>query len=91
MLACSSRRSRADDDEGPFTSDFAGLSFRELGPALTSGRIIDIAVDPTDKFHWIVGVASGGVWKTVNAGTTWTPVFDSEGSVLDRLRDLRPE
>jgi len=71
----------ADDDEGPFAaSDFAGLEFRELGPAINSGRIADIAVDPTNEFHWIVATASGGVWKTENAGTTWTPVFDGEGS-----------
>ncbi len=71
----------ADDDEGPMNaSTFAGLEFRELGPAINSGRIGDIAVDPTNDHHWIVAVASGGVWKTENAGTTWTPVFDSEGS-----------
>ena len=38
------------------------------------------AVDPNDRAKYYVAVASGGVWKTVNAGTTWTPVFDGEGS-----------
>jgi len=38
------------------------------------------AVDPTDRKKYYVAVASGGVWKTVNGGTTWTPVFDGEGS-----------
>ena len=38
------------------------------------------AVDPNDRAKYYVAVASGGVWKTVNAGTTWTPVFDNEGS-----------
>jgi photosystem II stability/assembly factor-like uncharacterized protein len=61
-------------------STFAGLSFRSLGPALTSGRIGDIAVHPDDKHTWMVAVASGNVWLTENAGTTWTPVFDGEGS-----------
>lgn len=59
---------------------FSGLSFRNIGPALTSGRISDIAVDPTDKRIWYIGVASGNVWKTTNAGTTFTPIFDDEGS-----------
>jgi len=59
---------------------FKGLALREIGPALASGRIGDIAVHPRHKAHWIVAVASGGVWKTTNAGTTWTPIFDNEGS-----------
>jgi photosystem II stability/assembly factor-like uncharacterized protein len=45
-----------------------------------SGRIADIAVHPEDYSVWYVAVGSGGVWKTVNAGTTWTPVFDDEVS-----------
>src|ERR1700752_5370488 len=59
---------------------FSGLKFRSIGPAVASGRVISIAVNPRNKFEYYVGVASGGVWKTVNDGTTWTPVFDSEGS-----------
>lgn len=61
-------------------SDFAGLRLRSIGPALMSGRIVQIAVHPQHKATWYVAVASGGVWKTTNAGTTWTPVFDREGS-----------
>jgi photosystem II stability/assembly factor-like uncharacterized protein len=65
----------------PFsTPTFAGLRFRLIGPAFTSGRVVAVAVDPTDHSHYFVGAASGGVWKTTNAGTTWTPVFDSESS-----------
>lgn len=59
---------------------FSGLRFRSIGPAVTSGRVIAFAVDPTDRTKYYVAVASGGVWKTVNAGTTWTPVFDNEGA-----------
>jgi photosystem II stability/assembly factor-like uncharacterized protein len=59
---------------------FSGLKFRLLGPAVASGRVMSIAVNPKNKFEYYVGVASGGVWKTVNDGTTWTPVFDGEGS-----------
>ena len=59
---------------------FSGLRFRSIGPAVTSGRVIAFAVDPSDRTKYYVAVASGGVWKTVNAGTTWTPVFENEGA-----------
>jgi len=62
------------------TPTFNGLRFRSIGPAFTSGRVIGFAVDPKNPARYFVGVASGGVWKTVNAGTTWTPVFDNEAS-----------
>ena len=42
---------------------FAGLNLREIGPALTSGRIIDLAVDPRDGRVWYIATAGGGVWK----------------------------
>lgn len=58
----------------------SGLKFRNVGPAIASGRIADIAVNPNNPFEYYVAVASGGVWKTVNAGTTYTPIFDSQGS-----------
>ena len=59
---------------------FSGLKFRLIGPAAASGRVMSIAVNPKNKFEYYVGVASGGVWKTVNDGTTWSPLFDGEGS-----------
>lgn len=59
---------------------FSGIKFRNIGPALTSGRISDIAIHPFKKGTWYVAVGSGGVWKTINAGTTWEPVFDNENS-----------
>lgn len=57
-----------------------GLKFRSVGPALTSGRISDFAVNPNNFKEYYVAVSSGGVWKTVNAGTTYTPIFDQQGS-----------
>lgn len=57
-----------------------GFKLRNVGPAFVSGRITDIAVDPRHENTWYVGVASGGVWKTKNAGITWDPVFDDEKS-----------
>ncbi|MCB0654599.1 MAG: glycosyl hydrolase, partial [Saprospiraceae bacterium] len=58
----------------------SGLKWRNIGPAFTSGRIVDLAIHPEDDNVWYVAVASGGVWKTVNAGVTFTPIFDHEGS-----------
>lgn len=58
----------------------SGLKFRSIGPAVTSGRIADFAVNPNKKSEFYVATASGGVWKTNNAGTTFKPVFDSQGS-----------
>ncbi len=62
------------------SSTYSGLSFRSIGPAVTSGRISDFAVNPRNPAEYYVASAAGGVWKTVNAGTTYTPVFDGEGS-----------
>jgi len=80
------RGSRAGDPEtGGETKDrmtpatFDGLELRPIGPAVTSGRVLDIAVQPGNHATYYVA-SVGGVWKTTNAGTSWTPIFDSEGS-----------
>jgi photosystem II stability/assembly factor-like uncharacterized protein len=57
---------------------FNGLEFRNIGPAMTSGRIADIAIHPENENIWYVAVGSGGVWKTSNSGTTWKPRFDNQ-------------
>jgi photosystem II stability/assembly factor-like uncharacterized protein len=57
-----------------------GFQFRNIGPALMSGRIVDIAIDPVDSSVRYLAAGSGGVWKTTNAGTTWNPIFDNYGS-----------
>ncbi len=58
----------------------SGLAFRSIGPAIMSGRISDIVIHPARHQVWYVAVGSGSVWKTENAGTTWTPIFDSQSS-----------
>ncbi|NCA21172.1 MAG: glycosyl hydrolase, partial [Crocinitomicaceae bacterium] len=58
----------------------SSLSFRMVGPALTSGRIADIAVHPKNKDTWYVAAAAGGVWYTNNHGITFSPIFDNYGS-----------
>lgn len=59
------------------SSTFSGLKWRGIGPAFTSGRIADFAVNPKNHSEYYVAVASGHVWKTTNAGTTWTAVTDT--------------
>jgi photosystem II stability/assembly factor-like uncharacterized protein len=58
----------------------SGLELRNIGPAINSGRVVDFAVTPGKRHRYFAATASGGLWKTENAGTTWTPVFDGEGS-----------
>ena len=65
-------------DGDPIEHALSGLPLRGIGPALMGGRIADIAVNPSDRSTWFVAVGSGGLWKTTNAGTTWTPVFDEQ-------------
>ncbi|MGB5464365.1 MAG: glycosyl hydrolase, partial [Aureibaculum sp.] len=57
-----------------------GLSWRSIGPSLTSGRISDVAVNPNNPFEYYVAASAGGVWKTINSGVEFTPIFDKEGS-----------
>ncbi|MGH9522883.1 MAG: WD40/YVTN/BNR-like repeat-containing protein [Terriglobales bacterium] len=59
---------------------FNGIHLRLVGPAVISGRVVAFAVNPKNRAEYYAAAASGGVWKTINAGTTWTPVFDGEGS-----------
>ena len=54
------------------------FKFRSVGPAAYSGRIADLAVNPENPSEYYVGAASGGLWKTENHGTTFSPVFDNQ-------------
>ena len=65
----------------PFqTSTFSGLKFRNIGPALVSGRIVDLAVNPKNNAEYYIATANSGIWKTNNNGNTFTPLFDNEAS-----------
>ena len=72
----------ADKKDNNLLADktFTGLKLRGIGPAFMSGRIADIAINPSDPSQWYVAVGSGGVWKTDNASTTWKPIFDDQPS-----------
>ncbi|NWF88484.1 MAG: glycosyl hydrolase [Ignavibacteriaceae bacterium] len=58
----------------------SGLSFRSIGPAVTGGRVIDIAVNPFDHSEYYVASGHGSLWKTENKGITFSPVFDGNKS-----------
>jgi len=89
-----SKKDEAKKDEpkkpGMNADTFSGLKFRSIGPGVESGRVMSIALNPKKKHEFYVGVASGGVWKTVNDGTTWSPLFDREGSYSIGWVELDP-
>ena len=59
------------------TDPYAGLVFRNIGPATMGGRVDDLAVlESNPAVFYVVGTATGGLWKTVNNGTTWDVLFD---------------
>jgi len=85
ILTFTPAASAGDKNKSDSGDPLAGLSlnalrFRGIGPALTSGRISDFAVNPGNPKEYFVATSSGGVWKTSTAGTRFTPVFDSQGS-----------
>ncbi len=52
-------------------------SFRNIGPSIMSGRVVDIEVNPQDPTEFYVAYASGGLWQTKNNGQSFTSIFDS--------------
>ncbi|MEM6893237.1 MAG: glycosyl hydrolase [Bacteroidota bacterium] len=75
LAVCGSLQAQSIND-----TIFKGLKLRNIGPAFTSGRIADIAMHPNNENVWYIAVGSGGVWKTMNSGTTWKPLFDDQAS-----------
>ena len=59
---------------------FQDLEWRNIGPANMAGRVTDIEAVESNFATVYVGAASGGVWKSTNAGTTWAPIFTDYGS-----------
>ena len=69
----------------------SGLSFRSIGPALTGGRVVALAVNPLDHSEYYVGSGHGSLWKTTNSGITFTPVFDGQKSYAIGAISINPE
>ena len=64
----------AQTSAGPFRE----LDLRSVGPAVMGGRIHDVQALPNDPSTVYIAAATGGLWKSTNHGTTWTPIFDHE-------------
>ncbi|NQX94862.1 MAG: glycosyl hydrolase, partial [Erythrobacter sp.] len=79
---------QSEDEKKP--SALSNLPLRLIGPAYVSGRISDFAFFGDSSHHYIVATASGGVWLTTNAGTSWTPIFDREGSYAVGVVEIAP-
>ena len=73
------------------TINYDQLKFREIGPALMSGRISDIVIHPDNQNIWYVTAGSGGVWKTENSGTTWKSIFDKQISYSIGCITMNPQ
>ena len=61
------------------TPPYNRVAFREVGPAVAGGRVTSVVGVADDPRLYYLGAAGGGVWKTVNGGATWKPVFDKQG------------
>lgn len=75
-----SQKKEKTEDDKMSSGTFSGLQLRLIGPAITSGRISDVVVNPKNKSEFYVAVASGNLFKTINNGITFTPIFDNHGS-----------
>ncbi len=75
---------RTDSSSAPrpaITAEHIGaLRGRSIGPAMTSGRVMSVAVHPDNPAIIYVGTASGGLWKSTSGGASWTPIMDREGT-----------
>ena len=78
LLASASHLPAQEASDDPMARATAALEFRTIGPTIMGGRVADLAVVESDPRIFYVGVATGGVWKTENAGITFTHVFKDE-------------
>ena len=82
--------SSAQPEADGATSPLASLPLRSIGPAYPSGRISDFAFFSGGDHDYLVGTASGGLWRTQDAGTTWSPIFDNEGTYAIGVVEIAP-
>lgn len=62
-------------------SDFKNLRFKNIGPTIMSGRVVDVAVNPENHHEFLAAYASGGLWHTTNNGTSFEPIMDNAGTI----------
>ena len=89
--ASAQRKKKKEETSKKAPLPLEAFEFRNVGPAFLSGRIADIVFNPVNDNIWYVAVGSGGVWKTENAGTTWTPLFDEQASYSTGCITLDPQ
>ncbi len=93
-FSAESQRKKKSTDDQPKSAfeelSISGLKFRSIGPAFTSGRISDFAVNPENPSEFYVATAAGGVWKTTNRGLNFKPVFDGQGSYSIGVVEMDP-
>lgn len=81
LLGLPYRTSQGQALSGPAESSLQGLTFRNIGPATMGGRVDDLAVMESRPSVFYAATATGGLWKTVNNGTTWKAEFEHEDVV----------
>lgn len=69
---------------------FTGLGFRSIGPAITGGRVTDIAVNPKNNSEYFVASGHGSLWKTTNSGVTFNPAFEGQSSFAMGAVEIDP-
>ncbi|MBK9567017.1 MAG: hypothetical protein IPO37_18165 [Saprospiraceae bacterium] len=71
----------------PLKSDeiFGAVKARQIGPAVMSGRVVDLEAHPKDSKIFYVAAAGGGVWQTNNAGITFNPIFDKHTQCIGAI------
>jgi photosystem II stability/assembly factor-like uncharacterized protein len=72
------------------TGPFRELRFRPIGPAVMGGRLHDVVALPNDPSSVIVAAATGGLWKSSNHGTTWTPIFEGQSTATFGVIAIAP-
>ncbi|HEY0761216.1 MAG TPA: hypothetical protein VGD61_02505 [Pyrinomonadaceae bacterium] len=80
LLASSAFAQNGNAPKSAFEEAFGRLEYRSIGPAIMGGRIADVEGVPGDANVVYVASASGGLWKTTNAGVTWKPIFERQGT-----------
>src|ERR1700741_997901 len=81
LLASSAFAQNGGAAKSPFEEAFSRLEYRSIGPAIMGGRIADVEGVPGDANVVYVASASGGLWKTINGGVTWKPIFERQGAI----------
>ena len=78
LVTFTANEGQAQDSKAPLEKIMSGLSVRNIGPAGMSGRVTCITVHPQVSTTFFAGSASGGLWKSVNNGQSWSPLFQNE-------------